>query len=343
MPIAEVRDERLPVDQDGVAHMTGAEPTVVAPPAVAAGAVLPGARGRRPGWRRRERRVAFVFLTPWIAGMVLLTIGPMLYSLYLSFTDYDLLTPPEFTGLDNYQRMFSGDLRFMRSVGVTLRYVAFSVPLVLAFALFLAMVLNRGMRALPAYRALFYLPSLMGASVAVAVLWRQVFGENGIVNQALSYIGLGGNSWIGSPDTALYTLVVLNVWTFGSTMIIFLAGLRQIPPELYEAAAVDGASAWHRFRHVTLPMLSPLIFFNLLLVTIHAFQAFTPAYVVSNGTGGPADSTLFYTLYLYEEGFTKLNMGYAAAMAWLLVAVLAVYTAVLFATARFWVFYGDER
>jgi multiple sugar transport system permease protein len=226
---------------------------------------------------------------------------------------------------------------------VTLRYVAFSVPAVLVVSLLVAMVLDKGVAFLAGYRAAFYLPSLIASSVAIAVLWRQVFGQDGIVNEALAIVGIDGGSWIGNPGTALYTLVVLHVWAFGSTMIIFLAGLRQVPRELYEAAAVDGAGALRRFVHITLPMLSPLIFFNLLLTTVNAFQAFTPAYVLSGGEGGPLDSTLFYTLYLYQRGFANLEMGYASAMAWTLVVVLALFTAGLFASARFWVHYGDER
>jgi pectin-derived oligosaccharide transport system permease protein len=194
---------------------------------------------------------------------------------------------------------------------------------------------------LTAYRALFYLPSLLGSSAAIAVLWRQVFGETGIVNQVLGVLHIHGPSWIGDPRTALYTLVVLNVWTFGGTMVIFLAGLRQIPEQLYEAARVDGASRFRQFQHVTIPMLSPVIFFNGVLATIHAFQTFTSAYIVSGGNGGPADSTLFYSLYLYQQGFINFNMGYAAAMAWFLLIVIAGLSGIAFLSARYWVVYGE--
>jgi multiple sugar transport system permease protein len=303
----------------------------------------PATAAPRLSRRTREALAAYGFLSPWIAGMLLLTIGPMVYSLYLSFTRYNLMTPAQWVGFDNYVRMFTADPRYLASVGVTLRYVAISVPLLLLVSLAVAMLLNKAIAFLPAYRAAFYLPSLIASSVAIAVLWRQVFGQDGIVNEALALVGVEGGSWIGNPGTALYTLVVLHVWSFGSTMIIFLAGLRQVPKEYYEAAAVDGAGAGRRFVHVTLPMITPLIFFNLLLSTVNAFQAFTPAYVISGGQGGPLDSTLFYTLYLYQRGFANLEMGYASAMAWTLVVVLALFTAGLFATARFWVHYGDER
>lgn len=290
---------------------------------------------------RKENRAAYLFLAPWFAGLFLITIGPMAASLYLSFTDYSVLSPPTWIGLDNFANLFN-DQRYLSSIKVTLIYVFASVPLLLVFALFLAAVLNTGVRFLPLYRAIFYLPSLLGTSVAIAILWRRVFGSEGLINSALGLVGIEGPSWIGHPDYALYTLVVLNVWTFGSAMIIFLAGLRQIPQWLYEAAAVDGAGRIRRFVTITLPLLTPVIFFNLVLNIIGAFQAFTPAFIVSGGTGGPIDSTLFYTLYLYQEGFAQLNMGYASAMAWILLLVIAAFTALTFITGKFWVFYGDE-
>jgi multiple sugar transport system permease protein len=303
----------------------------------------PAGPGRRATSRsRREALAAYAFLTPWFVGLVGLTLGPMLYSLYLSFTRYNLLTPPQWRGLSNYRLMLD-DPRFLHSVRVTVQYVVIAVPSILVVSLAVALVLSRGMRFLPFYRAAFYLPSLVGASVAVSFLWRQLFAGDGVVNALLRVVGVDGRTWIGDPKTALYTLVLLSAWTFGSPMIIFLAGLRQVPRDLYEAAEVDGAGRVRRFVSVTLPMLSPLIFFNVLLTTVNAFQAFTPAYVISQGTGGPADSTLFYTLYLYQRGFTQLDMGYASAMAWVLLVVLGIFTAVMFATSRFWVHYGDER
>jgi multiple sugar transport system permease protein len=299
-------------------------------------------RPRRSRQRTREIVAAYGFLTPWLAGLVGLTLGPMLYSLYLSFTRYNLLTPPRWQGLANYQEMIN-DERLHKSIEVTLIYVVIAVPAILLVSLAVAIVLNQGMRFLSFYRAAFYLPSLVGASVAVALLWRQLFAGDGVLNALLRVFGIEGRTWIGDPDTAMYTLVLLSVWTFGAPMIIFLAGLRQVPRDLYEAAEVDGAGRVGRFLNVTLPMLSPLIFFNILLTTVAAFQVFTPAYVVSEGSGGPADSTLFYTLYLYQRGFINLDMGYASAMAWTLLVALAIFTAAMFATSRYWVFYGDER
>ena len=274
----------------------------------------------RPGW-------AYLFLSPWVLGVLLLTLGPMAASLYLSFTDYDLFSPPNWIGLENYRNLFTDDDRFLTSVWVTVKYVLLSTPLKLAAALAVAVLLNRASMAQGFYRSAFYAPSLLGASVAVALSWRVIF-----------------NSWVSNPDYSLLTVVALAVWQFGAPMVIFLAGLKQIPQELYDASSVDGAGAWRTFRSVTLPMLSPVIFFNLVLETIHAFQAFTGAFVISGGRGGPVDSTLFYSIYLYQKGFTEFRMGYASAMAWVLVLVVALITAVLFRTARKWVFYvGDDK
>jgi multiple sugar transport system permease protein len=298
-----------------------------------------GARGGT-GPRKRDNKAAFLFLLPWFAGVALITAGPVVVSLVLGFTDYNLIQDPNFTGLHNFERMLH-DERLHHALGVTFAYVFVSVPLQLAAALGLALLLDRGMRGLGFYRSVFYLPSLLGSSVAIAVLWRQIFGADGLVNYALEVFGVQGRSWIADPATALSTLIVLNVWTFGAPMIIFLAGLRQIPMMYYEAAAVDGAGRWTQFRRITLPMLSPIIFFNLVLQVIHAFQSFTQAFVVSGGTGGPSDSTMFYTLYLYQRGFGNFDMGYASALAWLLLLIIAAFTAVNFWAAKHWVFYDD--
>ncbi|WJL96965.1 sugar ABC transporter permease [Microbacterium sp. ET2] len=290
-----------------------------------------------------ENRAGYLFLLPWFIGLLAIVVGPMVASLYLSFTDYNPLTTPEWVGLDNYIKMFTADPRYLKSVGVTLTYVFVSVPLQLAFALGLALLLDRGVRGLAIYRSVYYLPSLLGASVAIAILWRQVFGGDGIFNDLLAMFGIQGISWISTPSTAVYTLVALSVWTFGAPMVIFLAGLRQIPEEFYEAASVDGAGRFRKLFSITIPLLTPVIFFNLVLQMIGAFQAFTQAFIVSDGTGGPVDSTLFYTLYLYQEGFARFRMGYASAMAWVLLAVIALFTAINFIASRYWVFYGDER
>jgi len=295
---------------------------------------------RKASQRRRGDRVAYLFLTPWFIGMAVFTLGPILASLYLSFTDYSLLQAPEWTGLDNYQRMLD-DPRLHQALLVTVKYVLVSVPLQLALALGLALLLNRGVRGLAIYRSVYYLPSLLAGSVSIAILWRQIFGSDGLINQLLEKVGIEGVSWVAHPDYALGTLVVLNAWTFGSPMVIFLAGLRQIPSVYYEAASVDGAGPVSQFFRITLPLLSPIIFFNLVLQTIGAFQSFTQAFVISGGTGGPADSTLLYTLYLYQRGFGSFDMGYASAMAWTLLVLIAALTGIHFFFGKRWVFYGD--
>ncbi|KFL29517.1 ABC transporter permease [Devosia riboflavina] len=289
----------------------------------------------------RSPLAGYMFLLPWLIGFLGLTLGPTLYSLYLSFTSYNLLSPPVWVGLENYVRLFTADAKFWASMRVTFVFVILSVPLKLSFALAIAILLDRGIRGLPVYRAIFYLPSLLGGSVAIAILWRQIFGRNGVLNLVLAQFGIEGASWISDPRYSLLTLVALAVWQFGSPMIIFLAGLRQIPTDMYEAASMDGASRRRIFFLITLPLLTPVIFFNFVIQTIDAFKAFTPAFIVSNGTGGPANSTLFYTLYLYQEAFGNFRMGYAAALAWVLLVIIALFTAFAFLTSRFWVHYDE--
>jgi multiple sugar transport system permease protein len=308
--------------------------------------VLALARPRkRAASRRRGRQAleAYLFLLPWFGGMILLTAGPLIASLYLSFTDFDMLRAPNWVGIMNYVDLFTFDPRYIKALQVTFTYVFLGVPLNLVFALLIAILLNQKVRGLGLFRGIYYLPSLLGGSVAVAVMWRQIFGGDGVVNQALGVFGINAPNWISTPQYALYTLILLHVWQFGSAMIIFLAGLQQVPNELYEAAEIDGASPLQKFWNVTIPMITPVIFFNLVLGIINSFQAFTSAYIVSGGSGGPADSTLFYTLYLYQEGFTSFRMGYASAMGWMLLLIIGVFTAINFWASSRWVYYGDDR
>jgi len=303
----------------------------------------PPARPKRaaPAPKRRTKReregAAWVFLSPWVLGASVLTLLPMVVSLYLSFTDYNLFDPPRWVGLRNYTQMFTEDPRYWRSVMTTLTYVVVAVPLQVALALVVALALKSMKRGKGFYRSAFYAPSLLGASMSIALVWRAVFNDGGTVDNLL---GTGG--WVNKPGWALLSVALLTVWQFGAPMVIFLAGLQQIPAELYEAAAVDGAGKWRQFVSVTVPMLSPVLFFNLVLQTIQAFQVFTPAFAVSAGKGGPADSTLVYTMYLYDRGFVASHMGYASAMAWVLLLVIGAVTAVLFRTSRSWVFYASE-
>ncbi len=289
-------------------------------------------------WKRNW--VGYFFLAPWIIGLIGLSAIPMGTSLYLSFTNYDMFTSPSWTGLDNYTNMFE-DRKWMNSIKVTMTYVFLGVPLQLLFALSVALLLNKGINGVRVYRAIYYVPSLFGGSVAIALLWRQIFGGNGLVNKVLGFFGIEGMNWISSPDTAIYTLVILTIWQFGAPMVIFLAGLKQVPVELYESSRIDGASSIKQFFSITLPLITPIIFFNLVMQIIGAFQAFTPAYIISGGSGGPLDSTLFYTLYLYQKGFTHFQMGYASAMAWFLLIGIAFITALVFLSAKKWVYYQD--
>jgi multiple sugar transport system permease protein len=291
----------------------------------------------------RKNFAGYAFLTPWLIGFLLLAIGPILFSLYLSFTKYNVINPPRWIGLDNYTYMFARDARFKKALQVTFTFVAFAVPAKLIFALAVAMVLDKGIRAIGIYRALFYLPSILGGSIAVAILWRNLFKADGVVNAILSFIGIDGPAWLADPRYSLWTLIVLAVWQFGSPMLIFLAGLRAIPQELYEAAEIDAAGKVKQFFAITVPLLAPVIFFNLVLQMIEAFKSFSGAFIISGGSGAPLDSLLFYTVYLFSEAFSFLRMGYAAALAWVLLVIIATFTAIAFWTSKYWVHYEGER
>jgi multiple sugar transport system permease protein len=238
--------------------------------------------------------------------------------------------------------MFTRDFRYWRSVKVTFFYVFTAIPLRLIFALLVAMLLNTQRRMVAIYRALYYAPSVVGASVAVAVMWREVFGKEGLVNYLLAIIGIPGPTWLGDPKLAIWTLITLAAWQFGSPMLIFLAGLKQIPTELYEACSIDGASRWSRFVHVTLPMITPVILFNMVMQMISGFLIFAQAFIVSNGRGLPMDSLLVYALYLYQQAFVNFKMGYSSAMAWVLLLVIAIFTVLVFKSSQYWVFYESE-
>ncbi|AEI44163.1 carbohydrate ABC transporter permease [Paenibacillus mucilaginosus] len=296
--------------------------------------------------RENENVIGYVFTAPFILGFLIFTMFPIVSSLYYSFTEYNLLEAPRWVGLQNYENMFTNDDKLIKSLQVTMTYVFASVPLRLAFALAVAMMLNTVARGIGAYRSAYYLPSLIGGSVAVSIMWTQIFGDKGLFNSALGLIGIESNtSWIGSPDSALWTLIALSVWQFGSSMLIFLAGLKNIPASMYEAASVDGANAIHRFFKITLPLLSPIILFNLIMQTIAAFMTFTPAYIISRGEGGPLDNTLLYSLYLYRRAFQFFEMGYASAMAWVMLIIVGLITLLIFQTSKYWVHYeakGDK-
>ncbi|MGW7047186.1 carbohydrate ABC transporter permease [Streptomyces avermitilis] len=290
---------------------------------------------------RRENLAGYLFMSPWIAGFLLLTAGPMVASLYFAFTDYNLFNSPKWIGLDNFTKMFD-DPRWQKSVEVTAKYVIIGTPLKLLLALGVALLLAQSRRGQAFYRAAFYAPSLIGASVSVGFVWRALFSDDAVVDTAQTFLGFHTGGWVGDADWVLYSLVALTVWQFGAPMVIFLAGLKQVPRELYEAAEVDGAGPFRRFWNITLPVISPVLFFNVLLETIHSFQIFGSAYVVSNGYCGPADATLVYTCYLYQKGFKEAQMGFASAMAWMLLLAVALVTAVLFWSQKRWVHYEED-
>jgi multiple sugar transport system permease protein len=296
---------------------------------------------KRKFLNRWEAPVAgYLFIAPWLIGFLGLTAYPMFLSLYYSFTNYTLLEPMKWVGVDNYTRIFTDDTRFTTSVRVTFQYVLASVPLKLVAALLVAVVLNKAIRGLSVYRTAIYFPSLIGGSIAVSILWRNIFGVDGIFNQILASVGIQGRGWITSPGTALWTLILLTVWQFGSAMVIFLAGLKQIPNDLYEASSVDGANKLIQFFKITLPMLSPIIYFNLIMGVINSFQMFTSAFVITNG--GPMNSTYVYALYLYERAFSRYQLGYASALAWIMLLMIVVVAAIIAGTSRYWVFYETE-
>lgn len=281
----------------------------------------------------------YLYIAPWLIGFLLLQAWPMVYSIYLSFTDYSLFKEPNWVGLQNFKNIFTIDFTFKKSLLTTFKFVVLAVPLKLIFALFVAMMLNKAVRGMSLYRTMVYLPSLLGGSVAIAVVWRNIFGLEGYVNTILKALGFEAIPWLASTTWALPTLVLLNVWQFGSSMIIFLAGLKQIPTSLYESAKVDGAGPIRSFIHITVPQLSPVVFFNLIYGMIGAFQQFNSAFLISNG--GPAHSTYLYAMMLYEKAFTSYQMGYAAALAWILLAIVALFTGLNFILSKFWVHYDS--
>jgi multiple sugar transport system permease protein len=237
--------------------------------------------------------------------------------------------------------MFTRDRRYWLAIKATLYYVFTAVPLRLAFALLVAMILNNSRRLASVYRAAYYTPSIVGGSIAVAVMWREIWGTDKLVNSLLALVGIQGPAWLGNPSTAIWVLIILAAWQFGSPMLIFLAGLKQIPQHLYEAASIDGAGPWAKFLKITLPMLTPIILFNLVMQMIAGFQVFIQAFIVTGG--GPLNTTLFYNLYLYRQAYDLLHMGYAAAMAWILLVIIAVFTALVFKSTSYWVFYESEE
>lgn len=290
----------------------------------------------------QSRFLGLAYVAPYVIGLLLFTAFPFVASFYLSFTDYDLISSPEWVGTENYEKLFTRDRTFDRSLSVTLIYVFTTVPLKLVFALFIAVILNYRLKFINFFRTAYYVPSILGGSIAIAVLWRYIFAQGGLVNMTLGAFGLEPINWFGDPNNALFTITLLRCWQFGSAMVIFLAALQSIDKTLYEAAAIDGAGQWHIFRFITLPLITPVIFFNLIMQTVQAFQEFNGPYIITEG--GPLKSTYLLPLYIYEEAFKNFDMGYASAMAWILFVIIMVLTLIAFWSSKKWVYYaGDKR
>lgn len=284
--------------------------------------------------------VGYLFSMPFLIGFLGFTLLPILISMYYSVTDYKLGQEISLIGFDNYLSLFK-DERFLNSMRVTLLYVLISVPVKLAFALLVAYFLTKQRKGVTFYRSLYYLPSLIGGSIAVALVWKTIFSRRGLANVMLAGLGLRPASWLGDPKLATGILVLMAAWQFGSAMIIFAAGLKEIPGTYYEAADIDGANKRQRFFKITLPCLSPIIQYNLVMQSISTFMSFTQAFVITNG--GPSDATNFYALYVYQHAFKYSNMGYASAMSWVMLVLISAVTFLLFKSSRLWVFSESDE
>ena len=287
----------------------------------------------------RKGNVGYLYILPWIIGFLVFQLYPFITSFYYSFTDLTMLQQYKFIGLENYKNIFTQDPEFRNSLLVTLKYVGFTVPLKLAFALFIAMLLTMKFRTINVFKTFYYLPSILGSCVGISILWRILFIRSGIVNMMLAVFHIAPIDWLGSPDLALYTVSTLSVWQFGSSMIIFFAALKQIPASCYEAAMIDGAGKVRTFFKITIPLISPIILFNLVMQTIFAFQQFTAPYLITGG--GPINSTYLYSLLLYDNTFKYLKMGYSSALSWILFVIILVFTMIIFQSSKYWAYYDD--
>lgn len=291
--------------------------------------------------RQREALQGWIYVAPWVFGFLIFTAGPLLASLGLSFTEWGFVDAPTFVGLENYEKMFR-DPVFWIAIRVTATFTLFSVPLVLITGLSIALLMTRPLRGMRIYRTIFYLPAVVGG-IPMALLWTWVFNPDyGILNRLLHMAGLPGANWLGSPQLALGAIVLVSTWNFGLPMVVFIAGLQNIPPTLYEAGSLDGATGWRKLRFITLPMLSPTILFVLVNQIIGAFQVFDLVFVISNGNGSPLRSTLMYLLYFYQNAFTEFEMGYASALVWVLFLIIMAFTLLIFKSSNLWVFYESE-
>ncbi|WP_026478421.1 carbohydrate ABC transporter permease [Alkaliphilus transvaalensis] len=288
-----------------------------------------------------KKHVGILYILPWLIGIIAFTAFPFIASFVLSFTDYNLISSPSFVGLSNYRTMMDTPL-FWKSLRTTFIYVFVTVPLKLSFALFIAYILNFKLKGVNFFRTAYYLPSILGGSVAIAVLWRFLFADTGLINMIIGNFGVDPISWLGNPRYAIFTISLLRVWQFGSPMVIFLAALKNIPESLYEAARIDGASKTHIFFKITLPLITPIVFFNFIMQLVQAFQEFNGPYIITGG--GPLNSTYLFPLYIYDNSFKYFRMGYGSALSWFLFAIIMVFTLITFKSEKYWVHYdgGDE-
>ena len=288
-----------------------------------------------------NKRLGFMFVLPFVLGILFFKLFPFIASFALSLTQYDLIDPPQYVGLENYRELANNDPLFQQSLGVTLWFVILAVPLRVGFALLVAHVLNFKMRGINFFRAAFYIPSILGGSIAVAVLWRFIFAKHGLVNIAMIKMGFEPVAWLADEHYSMVTIVLLFTWQFGSSMVIFLAALQNVPTSLYEAAECDGASKTVQFWRITVPLITPVIFFNMIMQMVHAFQEFNGPYMITEG--GPLNSTYVLTLYIYDQSFKYFNLGYGAALSWVLFALVGALALISFWSSRYWVFYAGEK
>lgn len=292
------------------------------------------------GYKKRDYQ-AFIYILPWIIGLLLLQLYPFITSLYYSFTDYTIGAKPNWIAAENYMKLFTVDNEFWNSLKVTILYTLYTVPGKLIMALAVAMFLNRNIKGINLIRTLFYIPSLFGGSVAIAILWKLMFLDNGVINAMLSSLNLPIIQWLGDPKVALKTISMLEIWQFGSSMVMFLAALKQVPRSLYEAANIDGAGRVRTFFNITVPQITPIIFFNMIMQIIQALQNFTSSFVITEG--GPLKSTYVLGMKLYNEGFSYFKMGYASAISWVIFVLIMIITMALFRSSSAWVFYEDQE
>lgn len=287
-----------------------------------------------------KNNIGFWFIVPWLVGFIVFKLYPFATSLYYSFSDYNLFNGITTYGIENYEKIFTTP-KITKALGVTFKYAFFTVPLKLVAALFIAYILNFKIKGVNFFRTAYYIPSILGGSVAIAVLWKAVFRDDGLLNTALGFIGINGPSWLSDTKYALFVICLLRVWQFGSAMVIFLAALKGVSQDLYEAAAIDGAGKWRQFFSITVPLITPVIFYNLVTQLCQAFQEFNGPYIITSG--GPRNSTTLISLLIYNNAFKSYDMGLASAMAWVMFVVLMIFTAIAFWSQNHWVYYADEE